>query len=518
MYKLFLTLRYLRKRRIAIFAVISVWLCVAMVVIVISVMGGFLDTLKERSRGLLSDIVIDNRTLVGFGFYQEFIEHLKRAIPDQIAAATPVIYNYGIIRVAGESYTKMVRVVGIRLKEYEQVNDFSNSLYYDKYYPGTTTLGPQLQPFAGFSREGMVALPPDHEAAFKRFARDHPEAHGFESVGSIKPGKFAFSETGLPGYFDEEGDQAPGVIVGCSILNERNEVGEYVRIYPRGTKLLLTVLPLKRSGGLSAERAITAVVRMADDSLTRVYEIDNLCVYVDFDLLQEWLAMTPAELEEGGFAPARTSQVLVSLPDGADLEEGRARIEAEWKRFLSNLDVPILSTDASLLGYVTVETWEERQVQFIRAVEKEKILVTLLFSVISLVAVVLIGCIFWMIVNQKTRDIGIIKSVGASPIGIAMVFVGFGAAVGVLGAVLGGSSGAVFVWYINDIQDALVRLHPQLRVWSPDVYTFERIPNVVKWHEVAWIAAVAVVASVLGALIPAVIAGRVWPAEALRYE
>ena len=41
MYKLFLMLRYLRKRRIAVFAVIGVWLCVAMVVVVISVMGGF---------------------------------------------------------------------------------------------------------------------------------------------------------------------------------------------------------------------------------------------------------------------------------------------------------------------------------------------------------------------------------------------------------------------------------------------------------------------------------------------
>ena len=66
---------------------------------------------------------------------------------------------------------------------------------------------------------------------------------------------------------------------------------------------------------------------------------------------------------------------------------------------------------------VTIETWEERQVQFIAAVEKEKVLVTVLFMIISLVAVVLIGVIFHMIVMQKTRDIGIVKSLGGDLVG-----------------------------------------------------------------------------------------------------
>ena len=101
---------------------------------------------------------------------------------------------------------------------------------------------------------------------------------------------------------------------------------------------------------------------------------------------------------------------------------------------------------------------------------------------------------------------------------VATIFVAFGAVVGILGASLGSAGGAVFVWYINDIQDWLVSIHPQLQVWSPDVYTFDRIPNVVKWHEVAIISTVAVLASVVGALIPAVLAGRVWPVKALRYE
>lgn len=519
MYKLFLTFRYLRKRRIAVFAIASVWLCVAMEVIVISVMGGFLDTLKERSRGLLSDIIVSNRSLQGFPYYQEFIDHLVTTMPETVVAATPVINNYGILRIEGTSYTKPVAVVGIRLSDYEAVNDFHNSLYYDKYYPGTTTLGPQRIPALGYD-DLTLRLPDDHVKAHNRWKAENPDAEEIDDwrlrpgSGHAGPGKFEYTFN-VPGYY---GDEAPGIIVGCSIINERTKAGKYERIYPRGSKIILTVIPLTMGGNLAGGGATTVALRLADDSLTGVYEIDNLHSYVDFDLLQEWLGMSPQERVDGGFTPAQASQVLIRLAEGVDYKQACPEIQTQWDTFLESLNVPPDTLEAELLSYVSVETWEDRQIQFIAAVEKEKILVTLLFGIISLVAVVLIGCIFWMIVVQKTRDIGIIKSVGASASGVATIFVAFGAVVGVLGATLGAVSGATFVWYINDIQDWLVSIHPQLQVWSPDVYTFDRIPNAVKWHEVAIISMVAVFASVVGALIPAVLAGRVWPVKALRYE
>jgi ABC-type lipoprotein release transport system permease subunit len=87
-----------------------------------------------------------------------------------------------------------------------------------------------------------------------------------------------------------------------------------------------------------------------------------------------------------------------------------------------------------------------------------------------------------------------------------------------VGSLLGTISGVIFVHYINDLQDWLARWNPNLKVWSPDVYVFDSIPNVVKPFEVSMIVGVALVASVVGALIPAILAARVWPVEALRYE
>jgi lipoprotein-releasing system permease protein len=170
------------------------------------------------------------------------------------------------------------------------------------------------------------------------------------------------------------------------------------------------------------------------------------------------------------------------------------------------------------MNSVRVETWEVRQRKFIAAVEKEKVLVLILFGVISVVAVFLILCIFYMIVVEKTRDIGILKSLGAGAYGVAAVFIIYGAAIGIVGATAGLAVGTVFVHRINEIQDWLAGIHPELRVWRADVYTFDSIPNIVKPTEAAVIFVVAILASALGAVVPAIVAARRQPVEALRYE
>ena len=72
--------------------------------------------------------------------------------------------------------------------------------------------------------------------------------------------------------------------------------------------------------------------------------------------------------------------------------------------------------------------------------------------------------------------------------------------------------------YINEIQELLAALNPSLRVWSRETYMFDTIPNTVKTQEAAVIVFVAIISSVLGSLVPAWRAARVWPVECLRYE
>jgi lipoprotein-releasing system permease protein len=132
--------------------------------------------------------------------------------------------------------------------------------------------------------------------------------------------------------------------------------------------------------------------------------------------------------------------------------------------------------------------------------------------------VVLILCILYMIVLQKTRDIGIVKALGGSSGGVAFIFVIYGAAVGITGAVLGTVLGSTVVWYINEIQDFLIRVNPRWRVWDLSVYSFDRIPNEVSVWDAVTVVAIAILASTVGSLAAAWRAGRMQPVEAIRHE
>lgn len=626
MYKLFLCLRYLRKRRIAFFAVAAVCLCSAMVLIVISVMGGFLNMITDRSRGMLGDLIIENETLQGFPYYQEFIGQIKSDMAAQIEEATPVIITYGVLRFPKSGRTKPVQVVGVRLDETYRVNEFKNGLFYEKYYPGSTSLADQQEPRYGLGPDDMTVLPAELEAArrkwqagaspeeineawrygvfvFEMDAGSYPReldrrtlsaefrqamaSHFYTlpekvEVRVVKRGskwllwhrgavttleKDRDPESGAeklriydspytgPGFHlgpprDAEtldptwyGRPLPGIIMGTDLCAERLRTGGYRRFCYRGEQVQLTLVPFSDRGIISETTGMPSrLMRYNDDCRTGVYDVDSMSVYVDFALLQHVVDMDaqeivpdgaegdPASAPAGGPArpklttPARTTQIQIKLKPGVNAQAAKQQIQKAWTDFAAARagdlrDAPeVLERISGPMQWVIVQTWAEKQQRYIAAVEKEKYLVTALFGVISLVAVFLVGVIFYMIVQQKTHDIGIIKSVGATSTGVASIFLSYGAAVGVVGGALGTVIGIIFVWYINEIQEFLIWIHPSAQVWNPEVYAFDRIPNQVNPWDAVVIYAVAIFASMLGSLIAAVRAARVWPVEALRYE
>lgn len=607
-YVAFFASRLLQRKRIAFFSVGAVTLCVAMMIIVISVMGGFVDSIRNRAHGLLGDLVMDGGQ-AGFPFYQEFIDELS-ALRDEktgeplVVQATPLIHSYGILQFPKTKKTKPVRIWGVRFDEYVRVNEFGRDLFYNKRF-GDTRLAPTSQPVYGFDQHEVPILPGDMDAHYfgtylpslssDQRAAEEKQYRRVPGWGYSGPG--VFERTPLPedepGYI---GKQFPGVIIGRDVLFRRLASGEYKRLeeYPRGEACMLTMLPLTRGGDISAEPPPKPAFRYIDDSRTGIYEIDSMNVYVDFNTLQRFLTMEsqprtegqepylltiPHEMEseliagrvptflreqfagrgvvlpedaavsttkpgqswrimaagssyliertdEGldvrlGTAGPRCSQIQIKLHPACSknrqtLEEHQQRLLRLWEDF--RLRVPADPLESDLLRMVDVQTWEQMQREYISAIEKEKFLVLIMFGVISVVAVFLILCIFYMIVQEKTRDIGIIKSVGGSAEGVTAVFLAYGAAIGLVGCVLGSLLGITFVEHINDVQDFLARLNPAWRVWSPETYSFDKIPDVWKWSEVLWISVLAIVASIAGAAFPALRAGRTWPVETLRYE
>jgi lipoprotein-releasing system permease protein len=211
--------------------------------------------------------------------------------------------------------------------------------------------------------------------------------------------------------------------------------------------------------------------------------------------------------------PARTRDIQVAAKPGVDINKLKPKLQEIVTAVIASH-----GNDRYWSRYpIIVETWEESQATFIAAIEHEKLLVVILFAIISVVAIFLIFCIFYMVVAEKTRDIGIIKSVGATSGGVAAIFLGYGLVIGILGAGLGLLASYLIVHNINYLHEELGK-RTGLVIWNPEVYAFDTIPNTMSPREVVIIMTIAIIAAVIGALLPAVRAARMNPVEALRWE
>ena len=129
MYKLFLCLRYLFRKPLAYAGMVSVALCVAMMLIVVSVMNGFLDKIEEAAKGLFGDIVVDSGSQHGIPRYDEIIQAVTAEVGG-VKAGSPFILSYGVLRVPQDpNYRQFVQIAGVRLPERVDVSDFGKGLF-----------------------------------------------------------------------------------------------------------------------------------------------------------------------------------------------------------------------------------------------------------------------------------------------------------------------------------------------------------------------------------------------------
>jgi lipoprotein-releasing system permease protein len=473
-YKMLLCWRYLRTRYLAMVCVVSVMLGVATLIVVNSVMTGFSTKLKDRLHGLLSDVVIESTSLEGFPDPDEKIRRIMASPAGKyVAAVAPTVEVFAMIqfkvatRGGIDTMTRPVRLFGVDPESRAAIGGFAEYLADPRR---------RDQPSFELSAE-----------ARKRNAWLHPPAPQV-AVQPLKPHDNDEPPPPEPPPVVEK--EPVGIVVGNAIASFR-ERRKSSADKPRDTYLLEPgddVLITTVSGGPKLSPVFDRFT-VCDYFKSEMSEYDANYVFVPLDYLQRLRAMDD-----------RVTALNIKLTDYKHAPEVKEALDAIFPA-----------------AVYQVSTWEEKQGALLAAISIERGILNVILFMIVVVAGFGIMSIFSMIVTEKTRDIGILRSLGASSSGVMAIFLGYGLLLGVVGAGVGTSLGLLITDRINEIERVISRLTGH-DVFDRTVYYFDKIPTDVQMSSVMVIDLGAVLVAVVFSILPALRAAGLHPVRALRYE
>ena len=572
MYKLLLSWRYLKTRFIALASIVSVTLGVATLIVVNSVMAGFVNQMQSRIHGILSDVEISAPLLSDIKEPKAFIEEVRQIVGDDLKELTSVVRSNALIsfNFHDRQWTQHVMLLGIDDETFGKVTDFepylTNEIKKEKFsfeleetgYTKFNNAGwnyrrekfwqqQELQKLqreyqslydqdakrvmldqnsSGYSPDGrliknnspapaattapkakFVSLPqtpPDIEEIYQDKTDDQDDSKdhfaavkpdGTVELAPFDPHMGLRKRLTAEEMFDPARDQYTGIILGLGISERkmRQHDGTTSEIYMvnPGDDVQMTFL----TGG--AAKPVIENFTIADFYSSNMHEYDSSFAFVPLSELQKLRGMVDPLTGQGS-----VSAIQIKLNAGADLDEVRDRLLSRFP------------PDQYALN---IRTWQDSQRPLLSAIQMELTILNILLFMIIAVAGFGILATFFMIVVEKTRDIGILKALGAPSRGVMSIFLSYGMSLGLVGTGVGVVLGLLFVAYINKIAAAVGYVTGQ-EVFDPEFYYFSEIPTMVSPTMVVLVGMGAILIAVLASVLPALRAARLHPVEALRYE
>jgi len=210
------------------------------------------------------------------------------------------------------------------------------------------------------------------------------------------------------------------------------------------------------------------------------------------------------------FMPLANAQVYLRTPDAVSAVEVMI-VDPERARDLR----PAIVAAAGKGTRVT--TWQEQNSTFFNALQVERNVMFLILALIVLVASLNMISGLIMLVKDKSRDIAILRSMGAGRGAIMRVFFMTGAAIGMTGTIAGVVIGVLFCWNIEAIRQFVSRL-VGMQMFSPELYYLSQLPAEIDTGETVGVIVMALTLAFIATLYPSWRAARLDPVEALRYE
>lgn len=472
MFRTFLSLRYLRARKTNWIGMAGILVAVGALVLILSIMAGFLEESRRTLRGNLADLVIQpsfqSSVLQENGDWipmQTDVERMLEIIREDpgVAAATPQLQWYGIFAPDGgetalekpmQDAIQLIELVGIDVEGEGEATDFRESL----------------------------------EAEYGK-----------------KPGLGKFCNVGRPASVEDP----------FRNLTERSELGRsrtrpkvpilvgeqlaYLWGLRRGQEVSLVTATYDEGSSQLNETAANARFQVVGSFRSKDNETDSRRIYIDRRALADFLQRDRL-----------WSAVLVKLNDyERDKNAVRARL---WSKLHAEgfLSAPGIRTNE-------FRTWEDFRAMLLAAIQNEKALMGIMLSLVLVVAGFTVFALLSMMVTEKRRDIGILCALGATPRGVLALFLMIGLWEAVIGSAFGALVGVLGAYNIDAIERKLSSTFG-FQIFNRDIYLFDYIPAEVSFSGVAWIVSGAVFSTLLFAAIPAWRASRLDPVEALRHE